>query len=594
MLTKIEIKGLAIIESLDIDFSSGFNVITGETGAGKSILIKALGYLLGGKASSDAVRKGCTSASICGTFSLPASHATQEVVEDVGIPIEFYKLGSKKHFDILVRRSISAKGRSGAWINDVPVTITKLKEFADRLIDIFAQHENHRLLDPALHTLYVDQFLSSKKTKKELGELHSGLIADAKRLEAMATEFRERQRDADYLRFRHKELADFDPSIEDYGEIKRTCELAQSHSTIRNGISAAAEIIDAGAGGSALSSAVWEAVKQLEAIDNPEIEALRGKAQESATALDDLSFEIGKCLSNLDIDDADVESAQERLASYQELMRKMASRDIDELMAEYARLCKDLDFLESASRDVTDLLSDMADRAKTLTKLDTKLLSERSKAAGKLKKAIDKELHDLAMPGASMSVRFEANNRVLAGPDLALFGDKAIDLGAQVFEALTTITSQGSQRACFYLGSNKGEGESALHKVASGGEVSRIMLGFKRALSAGADTCILVFDEIDSGISGRVADVVGQKLNELAHDFQVICISHLAQVAAYADTHFRVAKVAGAKRTESSIEKLSKKESQDEIARLLSGDEVTKSSLANAKQLIRKAREKSS
>jgi DNA repair protein RecN (Recombination protein N) len=592
LLTRIQIQGLAIIDALDIGFSSGFNVITGETGAGKSILIKALGILLGGKATSDHVRKGCTAANVSGTFSLPASHVTHEVLEEIGIPLEYYDSKSKKRFDIIVRRSISAKGRSSAWINDIPVTLGKLKEFAERLIDIFAQHENHRLLDPHLHTLYVDQFLTSDKTSAEVKELHSLLMQDLAKLDTLVTTFRERQRDADYLRFRHAEFSEFDPSVEDYEKTKQVCEAAHSHLSISEALTSAITSIDSGANGETLSSILWDVAKQLDTIGrtSPEFVKLADQAREVAQNIDDLSFNLGKSFDAIDMDEEDIEAAQKRLSGYQELMRKLATRDAEDLVAELDRLSLDLDFLDSASLEVTKLLGTMSKRAQSLRAADAKLVKERTKASAKLKKALDQELHDLAMPGASLSVRFETVQRTLAAPDLHLFGEEAEALGADVFETLSEVSSQGSQQARFFLGSNKGEGESALHKIASGGEISRIMLGFKRALSAGADTAILVFDEIDTGISGRVADVVGHKLCDLAQGFQIICISHLPQVAAYADTHFRVAKVAKGGRTESTIEKLTDKESQDEIARLLSGDEVTKSSKANAKQLIAKAR----
>lgn len=594
MLTQIHIQGLAIIESLDIDFTPGFNVITGETGAGKSILIKALALLLGGKASSDTVRKGFTTATISGTFCVPASHAARDVLEDIGIPLELYGAATKERFDILVRRSLSTKGRSGAWINDIPVTVTKLKEFAECLIDVFAQHENHKLLDPQLHTIYVDQFLKSPKTRDKVQELHDDIYGDYLALTALVKSYRERQRDADYLRFRHAELTEFAPSVEDFEATKEICHTAHNSLGIRESITAASAAIDSGADGEPLSAAAWEASKHLDKLarTSPIFQAIADQAKLAAQALDDLSYSLGQGACEVEVDDGELEAAQERLAGYQELMRKMAAHDIGDLVQELLRLTTDLGFLDSASLDVIELLKKMSHKTKELKLAAAALSKERIKAAERLKNALEKELHELAMPGASLSVRFEAVNKALAAPDLSLFGDDALQWGADVFETLSEISSQGNEQARLYLGSNRGEGESALHKVASGGEISRIMLGFKRALSAGADTCILVFDEIDTGISGRVADVVGHKLRELAQGFQVICISHLAQVAAYADTHFRVSKKPSGGRTESTIELLSAKDSQDEIARLLSGDEVTKSSLANAKQLIKKAKEK--
>jgi DNA repair protein RecN (Recombination protein N) len=223
--------------------------------------------------------------------------------------------------------------------------------------------------------------------------------------------------------------------------------------------------------------------------------------------------------------------------------------------------------------------------------LASKLTQARLKAKSLVKKRIESELHDLAMPGARIDVEFETIERSIASADLSLFGSEADILWTRLVTALSSLSEYGAEKAQLLLAANPGEPLLPLQKSASGGEISRIMLALKRALAAGADTCILVFDEIDTGISGRVAAVVGRKMQELSRSFQVICISHLPQVAAFADSHFLVHKVSKENRTESTISKLSQRASEEELARLLSGDEVTQSSLANARALVKKARE---
>jgi DNA repair protein RecN (Recombination protein N) len=244
----------------------------------------------------------------------------------------------------------------------------------------------------------------------------------------------------------------------------------------------------------------------------------------------------------------------------------------------------------SAAVEVLALLKRLKSQCEVLALCASKLSKSRRKAKELVKARIETELRELAMAGATIDIEFQPTTKPIPAADVGLFGAEAIDLWTTIAEVLSGISETGAERAQFLLSSNQGEALLPLHKIASGGEVSRIMLALKRALAAGADTCILVFDEIDTGISGRVADVVGRKMQELSESFQVICISHLAQVAAYADSHFFVHKYGKDQRTESTISRLKAKESEEEIARLLSGDEVTASSLANARALIKKAR----
>jgi DNA repair protein RecN (Recombination protein N) len=349
--------------------------------------------------------------------------------------------------------------------------------------------------------------------------------------------------------------------------------------------------VDQGADGEPLGRKLWEAGKILAKIGNiPEMQQLAESAHDLAAKLDDLSYQLGRAGSGLEVDEADLEAAQSRLAGYQELMRKMAVHDIDGLLAEYDRLGGELQFLSSAQAEVATILEKLKLACVSLKAAAEKIAKARRKAKPVVKDRIESELHELAMPGATIDMEFVPVNRPIPALELGLFGPAAAEIWAECAELLSGLTEQGSERTQFLLAANPGEAMLPIQKIASGGEVSRIMLALKKALAAGADTCILVFDEIDTGISGRVADVVGRKMRELSQDFQVICISHLAQVAAYADKHFLVHKSSKGDRTESTITKLTDEKAQEEVARLLSGDEVTASSLANAKQLISKAR----
>jgi len=592
VLTQLNIQGLAIIDSLSIDFSHGFNVITGETGAGKSILIKALGLLLGAKASAETVRRGREAASVSGLFEAPIGHRCSEVLDRYGIPAE----PAAGSFTILVRRTVNNKGRSLAWINDVPVTIAVLKELACSLIDVFGQHENLRLLDPVQHMNYVDQFLKDKSLVRRYGAEYAACQEALYELTAMVDDFRTKRRDADYLAYRCDELRKFAPAKEDFDNVQGLCQRGSHLLTLVTGLEQVQGSLDQGAEGEALSRTFWEVSRvlaRLEAV-SPALKQLADDAGEIASRIDDLSFSVGKELSRTEIDEGDLEAAQERLAGYQELFRKLAVPDVDGLLAERDRLESELGFLESAAVEVASRLESLGARAATLTAEAAKLSKARRKAKDAVKARIEAELQELAMPGAVIDVEFTTHVRSLPALDVALFGEGAQVLWARAAEQLAGLGEQGAEKAQFLLAANPGESMLPLQKIASGGEISRVMLALKKALAAGADTCILVFDEIDTGISGRVADVVGRKMQELATSFQVICISHLAQVAAYADAHFLVHKFGRDQRTESTITCLAKAQSEAEIARLLSGAEVTPSSLENARALIVKARAKAS
>lgn len=590
MLTQLNIQGLAIIDALSIEFSQGFNVITGETGAGKSILIKALGLLLGAKASAETVRRGRESASVSGLFEVPVGHRCTAVLTTYGIPTE----SDGQAFDVLVRRTVNNKGRSLAWINDVPVTVAVLKELAASLIDVFGQHENLRLLDPTHHTSYVDQFVKEKGLLADYGAAFARMHEVLHRLTATVDDFRAKRRDADYLAYRCEELAKFAPSHDDFESVQSLSRKGGNLLNLVGGLEKAQALLDQGGGGEPLSRIVWEANRQLLKLEglSPELRALAESAADAAARLDDLSYGVGKALSGMEVDEGDLEDAQARLAGYQELFRKLAVHDIDGLLAEQSRLEAERGFLESAAAEVTSLLAELTKQSATLTQLAGQISKARRKAKALVKSRIEGELHELAMPGAAIDIEFTAVSRPIHGLDLAPFGVDATKGWAAVAETLSSLSELGAERAQFLLAANPGEAMLPLQKIASGGEISRVMLALKKALAAGADTCILVFDEIDTGISGRVADVVGRKMQELAGAFQVICISHLAQVAAYAETHFLVHKFGRDQRTESTITRLSTKDSEEEIARLLSGQEVTSSSLANARALMRKARGK--
>jgi len=571
---------LAIIDSLTIDFSPGFNVITGETGAGKSILIKGLHFLMGGKAAADTVRKGSTQALVVGEFTVPEGHPALDVLDGLGIPTEETEGG----FSIVIRRLLTAKGRSQSWVNDIPLTSGPLREVGSLLVDVFGQHENQRLMQESQHLRYVDQFLGDKACRLKVERLQQECLGIVSGLKEKVDSFFTRGRDQDYLAFRRKELDEFAPSAEDHEKIAIFCQQADQVSQIQEVLSRATGFLDGEDGEAGAVRGIWEAAKALGTRED--LATLRARLQTVGTELEDVSYELGKKLQELDFSEEDLESRQARLYGYQELFRKHSVSSAEALVAENDRLSAELDFLENAAENLERELFALAEKSEQWAEAFGELSKIRRQIAKQTKESVELELQQLAMPGSVFEIEFAPARRPIDEIDLAPLGGKLVDQWTKV----RTVLESTAETCRFLLAPNPGEPMMPLAKVASGGELSRIMLALKKALVADAETCVLVFDEIDTGISGRVADVVGRKMQELSREFQVICISHLPQVAVYADTHLQVKKVGKAERTESTIVRLTAEQSAREIARLLSGAQVSDSSLKNAQALIAKAK----
>lgn len=584
MITHLNIKGLAIIENLEIDFSPGFNVITGETGAGKSILILALHFLTGAKVSADVVRSGAESASVAGEFLVHEDHPAVKALIDLGIEME--KVGEDAV--ILIRRQLSNKGRSQAWINDVAVSSQALKGIGHGLVDIFAQHENQRLMHPSEHIRYLDQFAGQPKELKRVQELYSICEATLSEMETIVQKVATSQRDRDYLDYRLEELKKFEPSREDYAQVTELSESSDKVVSERELLTEAVAYLE-NSDSEGISSSLWEMAKKLGKLGDSG-EALKERVETVAREIEDIHFGLSSRISGFDVDEEAIENARERQFGYQELFRKHAVRNIEELVVVFEKLKSDIVTLQSARETLEELVKRLGDEVADLSKAAVKLTETRKKASQMLKKKVEKEIHELSMPGARLDFEWASVDKGPVELSLAAIDGKLQMKFEKTLEGISHIGPHGSEKVQFLLASNPGEPTLPLVKSASGGELSRIMLALKKTLAADAETCVLVFDEIDTGISGSTADVVGRKMRELAAHFQVLCISHLPQVAVYADTHCLVKKQGKKNRTETEIVKLSQDESAKEIARLLSGREVTPSSLSHAKNLMAQAK----
>ncbi len=587
MLIQLRIQGLAIIESATIEFAPRFNVITGETGAGKSILIKALGLMFGAKANQDVVRQGFETAEVSGVYELPEKHGALEVLQRLGVKGE---MDSGKT-TVILRRQVTNKGKSQAWINDTPVTLGSLRELGYALIDILGQFDNQKLLDSSEHLSLVDEFLADHLVQQKFDQLFSEVLALFISIRDDLADFKVKIRDKDYLQFRLDEIEKFSPSKDDFVRVQEKAALGRSAYARQDKINKIQSIFDEGAGGQALSQALWDVAHLLEDLSklDSRFNAIGEEMGQLAGRLDDVSYEVGRAANQGSFDEEELEEAQARLARYQELMRRFSAVDIDAFMSETEKVSSDLKFVENFTLELKAKLKHLLAKAHALSLAGDALSAARQVAGKNICKRIEAELADLQMKGSVFEVSFQPVIPSWEALPLNGLGEGLVDLFHEAMDILSDISRQGKEKAQFLLSANPGEPPKPLHKIASGGEISRIMLALKKALSIGAETCVLVFDEIDSGISGRTADVVGKKMRELSKSFQVVCISHLAQVAAYAEKHFLVEKFVQNKRTESRIVGLTDDASAHEIARLLSGTEISEPSLANARLLKEKA-----
>jgi DNA repair protein RecN (Recombination protein N) len=579
VLTKLEVSNLAIIEKLSIDFSRGFNVITGETGAGKSILIKALQLILGGKAASGVVRKEAKLASVTACFEVAEGHLAYGVLESLGIAVE--------SSEILIRRTITAKGRSQAWVNDTLVTATALKKLGATLVDIFGQHDSSRLLDPNKHYELLDQFVEAEvRDRFKCGfNQFEHLFSDVK---ALLKEYVSLSSQADYLEYRKNELDEFKPDVQEYTELLNESRQLRERAKVRGEVASVSDLLNSPVG---LLRSVDQLKRSLPGLSAVITDSERRCEQldELQSLLDEMGFDIARWLTDANASLTSQESLESRISKYQDLFRKTDTSNIDQLVSYQCELEGELKKISIIEGELEQKTSDLTKLIDQVVKYAACLTDARKVAADKVAKDVAMELDALAMSGARISMEFipVSNKFMLEHFDRlerSLQGE-----WADAIDKLSGVGSYGAEKPVIHLASNPGENPQPLERIASGGEVSRIMLSLKKVLSSGADACVLVFDEVDAGISGEVATRVGSKLKELSSSFQIICISHLAQVASFGDRHFKVAKAQESGRTYTSITQLGDEKSTEEIARLMSGEGVTNASIQHARILKNKA-----
>jgi DNA repair protein RecN (Recombination protein N) len=547
MIRYLAIRNLAVIESVSVEFEPAFNVLTGETGAGKSILVEAVGLLLGGRATQDLLRTG-------------EDLATVEAIFDPG-----------DGTDLIVRREITAQGRSRAFINGALATAGALKDLANRLVELHGQHEHQQLLDPTQHLTVLDEFATLGALRDEVAGAFARVQQARQQLDRLRMDDRERAARLELVEFQWQELKTAALAPGEDERLSADRQILRSADRVQR--LCQDSYIDLYEDDQAVLTRlehVWKRVGELAAFDARFVPYLEARDSMKAQ-LDDLALTLRDFSAAIDASPERLQDVEERLALLERLKRKhgptladvLAKRDA--LAAEHAALTGD-------SASVAELEQRLRDASSAYGALAQDLSRRRAAAAPQLGRRIEAELSELAMEKARFEVRLQSA------------------------QADDQWTERGLDTAEFFFSANLGEDPRPLARIVSGGELSRVMLALKTlaAASVGGSTAArtLIFDEVDAGIGGRVATVVGQKLASLGDRFQVLCITHLPQVAAFGRTQFLIQKQTRGRRTVTSVEKLSRPQRVEELARMMGGADAGEHSRSGAQELLDAAQAK--
>ena len=555
MLARLSIRDIVLIERLDIEFSRGLAVLTGETGAGKSILLDAFALALGGRGDAGLVRHGAEQGQVTATFDVPKGHPAAKILSDNGLDDDG---------EMILRRVQFADGRTRAFINDQSISVQTLKAVGAALVEIHGQHDERALVDAATHRRLLDAFAGLEKDVAEIEQLWEARRTAAASLEEHRAGMERAAREADYLRHASAELKQLAPKDGEETELANRRAIMMQGEKIATDLREAQEAIG---GPHSPVPALSAAVRRLErrAAGSPALVEPAVKAIDAAiNALEEADQYLNAALRAADFDPAELERIEERLFALRAASRKY-SVPVDKLAALAVQMAGDVALIDAGAEQLKKLEAAALEADKRYTAAATKLSASRAKAAQKLDKAVNAELPPLKLERASFTTQLEADE-ASPGP-------------------------QGIDRIEFWVQTNPGTRPGPLMKVASGGELSRFLLALKVVLADRGSAPTLVFDEIDTGVGGAVADAIGTRLARLASKVQVMAVTHAPQVAARAGQHLLISKDAldKGKRVATRVNALAADHRREEIARMLAGAEITAEARAAAERLLKAA-----
>lgn len=554
MLKFLHIENIAVIERSDIEFSSGFNVLTGETGAGKSIVIDSINAVLGERTSRELIRAGCDTAEVSAVFG-ELDNATAAALSDIGVVPD-------DDGNIVIRRRLSAAGKGLIKLNDRPVTATELKEVGRHLVNIHGQHDNQALLDPERHLDYVDAVADDDPIKGKYYAEFREINKIRKELAAVQTDEDEKRRRVDLLKYSINELESAGIKPGEYDKLRRKLEIARNYQKTAEALARAYSALKGDDELDGAVSLLSGAEKALSSLRDEELDKRASVLSSAASAAEDVSAAIYDFLENAEYSDIDPDEINARLDTLDKLMLKYGGGEWELLKAlDKAREeLNDIEFSDKKAAELSELLDSSVER---LVALGEELTEVRKKAAAAFEKQVCDILSYLNMPDVRFTVQF----------------------------AKGRYTKRGCDTAEFMISANRGESVKPLSKIASGGELSRVMLAIKSVLLGRDPVGTMIFDEIDTGISGYTAGKVGTQLKRVAENRQVICVTHLAQIAAMGDTHLLIEKKAEGDRTFTSVSPLSYEDRINEIARIMSGAQMTENLYNSAKELLDRSKQ---
>jgi DNA repair protein RecN (Recombination protein N) len=537
MLRFLGIRRLAVIDQLDIEFEPGLNILTGETGAGKSILVGAIDLLTGGRASADLIRTGEDTAAVQAVFERPDGR------------------------EVIVRREISAEGRSRAFIDDALATAGALRDLGASLVDLHGQHDHQALLDPLEHREHLDLFLPDRRLRADVAEAFDAWRAGRAALERSQLDDREKRARIEMASFQLEEITKVNPVAgEDEALATERAVLANADRLARLSSEAYLALYDGEQAALVTLAAVWKRVTDLAAID-PRFRRFADERDAVKSTLEELAMFLRTYVADLDASPDRLQAVEDRLASLERLKRRHGPT-LENVLARAAALADELAALGASEERVAALASAEREARGRYEAAASRLSAARRLAAAEMARALERALADLAMEKARVVVRLDRLDR----PD--------------------QWTAAGADAVEFLLSANVGEDPRPLARIASGGELSRIMLALRTIADSGDSGRTLVFDEVDAGIGGAAADAVGARLQSLASRHQVVCITHLPQIAARPGAHFQIAKRVRAGRTTTLVSRLDPGGREEEIARMIAGAAVTLQVRASARELM--------
>jgi len=584
MLQSLYIQDLAIIHKLTLSFSGGLMMITGETGAGKSILIKALDALSGKKISSSIIRESSNAARIVAVFDLSSEHIVWTFLQKAGISF----VGN----ELIIRRQIYRQKRSQTWINDVLVSGNLLRLIFPEMIEIISQHQTQQIFDVKKHQALIDHFLSDRTLLEGYRLAYRCCQEIEKTLKKKAENYTNNEKNFDYIKFRCEQIKSFSPTENDYSHCFALDKKAEKSYKNQEHLGRIMEIFDQGYQQQGLTVGVQEIIHQLESLSSKEWDPFLQDLEKVLSILDECHFELTKKMEKTSYTEDDFAQAQERLAGYQELFRIADVSNISDLLHYQQNLEAGLEAREYFQEDFEKTLLEWESQLRVLGEISKKLSISRRRVSISLIKDLKKELKDLMMSHTKIKIAFHSIQAKTQDKSPSCLSENNQKAYETLMTSWRSFAEYGQESLEILLATNAQSQFQSFKHLASGGEASRILLAIKKIFSRQNSVQAIVFDEIDTGVSGANATEVGRKIMELASCKQIICISHLPQVAVYADRHFLVSKKQEGKQKtfEVCVTALTEQERVQEIARLLSGKNVTAYSLKHADELIRSSR----